>query len=64
MVKSISFDSILPDGNSKFSDLKVCSTSCVVKSLAANAIGSNHILKDISLSPPSLTLPTPSTVAK
>ena len=47
-----------------FSDLNIFSTSFVVKSLAASAKGSIHILKDNSLSPPSLTLPTPSTVEK
>ena len=39
-MRSISFDSILPAGNSTFSFLNTFSTSCVVKSLAASAIGS------------------------
>ena len=64
IVKSISLDSIRPAGNSTFSFLKTDSTSCVVKSLAAKAKGSSQTLKESSLSPPSLTRPTPSTVEK
>ncbi len=56
--------SIFPAGNSIFSLLNTASTSWVVKSLAAKAIGSIHTLSDNSLSPPNVTLPTPSTVEK
>ena len=47
-----------------FSFKKACSTSCVVRSLAANAKGSIQTLNESSLSPPNLTLPTPDTVEK
>ena len=50
--------SSVPAGRLIFSPRNAISTSCIVRSFAANLIGSTHTLILSSLNPPTLILPT------
>ena len=64
IVKSIFSASNVPAGKLTFSFLKEFSTSCIVRSLAANFIGSIQTLMLNSLNPPIRILPTFFTLEK